>query len=134
MLPPTCTITHRPDLGVLIVRWPADAPYPQLQADFEAILTMAKQHATGRWLLDVRRRAHLDPQLGDWTTRLFFPRAAAQLAPHPLRLSVLCSPARMAVYAASAEQQSYLAHGIAHRAYHMHLLCDEGDAMRWLLE
>jgi len=133
MLPPTCSITHRPDLDALIVRWPTDASYPQLQADFEAILAAAQQHATGHWLLDVRRRAHLAPQLGDWTTRIFFPHAATQLAPQPLRLSVLCSPARMAVYAASAEQQSYLAHGTGHRAYHMHLVCDEGEAMRWLL-
>ncbi|UOR05404.1 hypothetical protein MUN82_21065 [Hymenobacter aerilatus] len=134
MLSPTCSIAYRPDLGALIVRWPTDAPFPTLQDDFEAILAVAEQHGTARWLLDVRRRAHLNPQLGDWTTRVFFPRAAARLAPQPLRLSVLCSPARMAVYAASAEQQSYLDHGIAHQAYQMHLVCDEGKAMEWLLE
>ncbi|MBC6611998.1 hypothetical protein H8B15_13780 [Hymenobacter sp. BT507] len=133
MQPPTCSITYRPDLGALIVRWPDDAPFPTLQADFEAILAVAEQHGTARWLLDVRRRAHLDPQLGDWTTRIFFPHAAGRLVPQALRLSVLCSPARMAVYAASAEQQSYLAHGIAHQAYQMHLVCDEGKAMEWLL-
>jgi len=134
MLPPTCSITHRPDLGALIVRWPADASLPDLQNDFEAILVVATQHATALWLLDVRRRDQLNLELGRWTTQLFYPEAAARLAPQPLRLAVLCSPARMAVYAASEEQQQYLTFGLAmERTYRMQLFGDEGPAMQWLL-
>lgn len=130
----TCSITYRPDLGVLIVRWPEDAPLPQLQTDFEAILATAEQHATARWLLDVRRRDQLNPELGNWTTSIFYPHAAARLTPQELRLSVLCSPARMAVYETSQVQKRYLTYGLSNeRTYRMRLFGDEGAAMQWLL-
>ncbi|HEX8351025.1 MAG TPA: hypothetical protein VF598_13765 [Hymenobacter sp.] len=130
----TCSIAHRPDLGVLVVRWPEDAPLPQLQTDFAGILQVAEQHETARWLLDVRRRDQLSPEFGHWTTSTFFPSAAARLIPQVLRLSVLCSPVRMALYEADPLQKQYLSYGLSpERRYHMHLFGDEGAAMKWLL-
>ncbi|MBO0357214.1 hypothetical protein J0X19_04605 [Hymenobacter sp. BT186] len=129
----TCTIQHRSDLGVLVVRWPDDAPLEQLQADFEAVLAMSEQTATAYWMLDVRRRDQISPELGHWTTTIFYPQAAGRLAPQILRISVLCSPARMAVYAADPIQMQYLTYGLApERPYHMRLFGDEGTAMEWL--
>jgi len=130
----TCSIVHRPDLGVVVARWLEDAPLAQLQADFTALLHEAEQQATARWLLDVRRRDQLSPELGHWTTSIFYPQAAAQLLPQQLRISVLCSPARMAVYETSDEQKEYLSYGLSNeRTYRMRLFGDEGSAMQWLL-
>lgn len=70
MLPSTCSIDHRPDLGAFVVRRPIDALFPRPQADFEAVLAVTRQHATGRWLLNARRREHLALQLGDWIGRV----------------------------------------------------------------
>ncbi|WP_022822183.1 hypothetical protein [Hymenobacter norwichensis] len=129
----TCTIQHRSDLGVLVVRWPDDAPLHQLQADFAAVLAMAEQTTTAFWLLDVRRRDQISPELGHWTTTIFYPQAANRLAPQTLRISVLCSPARMAVYDADPIQMQYLTFGLApERPYQMRLFGDEGTAMEWL--
>jgi hypothetical protein len=129
----TCTIQYRPDLEALVVRWPSDAPLLQLQADFAAILAVAQQHDTARWLLDVRRREQISPELGRWTTTVFYPHAASRLAPQALHISVLCSPARMAVYAADPIQMQYLTYGLApERSYYMRLFGDEGTAMEWL--
>jgi hypothetical protein len=130
----TCSIVHRPDLGVVVARWLEDAPLAQLQADFTALLLEAEQHATARWLLDVRRRDQLSPELGNWTTSIFYPHAAAQLLPQQLRISVLCSPARMAVYESNPIQREYLSYGLSNeRTYRMRLFGDEGSAMKWLL-
>ena len=128
-----CTIVYRPDLHLLVGRWLDDAPVPQLQADYAALLMTAQAHGVGRWLLDVRRRDQLAPELGQWTTSTFYPEASMQMAPHQLQIAVLCSPARLAVYAASARQQEYLNYGLAaERPYQLRLFGDEGQAMEWL--
>lgn len=133
MLPPTCSIQYRPDLRVLVVRWPADAPLPQLQADFEAVLAAATEAGAHHWLLDVRRRENLAPELAYWTTHDFFPRAAARLAPPPLLIAALASPARMAVYERDERQRQTLAYGQEPaRPYRLVLFGDEGAAMQWL--
>ncbi|WP_139925715.1 hypothetical protein [Hymenobacter sp. DG01] len=129
-----CTITCRPDLGILVVRWPMQAAPAQLRADYQAILAAATHNHLSRWLLDVRRRNELDPEIGQWTTHEFYPEAAAQLAPQPLRIAVLCSPARLEVYKADPAQEQYLNFGLApERTYHMHLFIEEGPALQWLL-
>lgn len=133
MLPPSCSIQYRPDLRVLVVRWPADAPLPQLQADFEAVLQVAAEHGAHYWLLDVRRREELAPELAHWTTHEFFPRAATQLGAPPLRIATLASPTRMAVYETSDYQRRTLAYGQDNtRPYRLQLFGDEGAAVQWL--
>ena len=131
--PESCAITYRPDLHVLVARWPGDAPVPQLQADFEAILREAEQQQADRWLLDVRRRDQLNPEFGHWANYAFYPMASARLAPRALRIAVLCSPVRLALYAADTRQQEYLSYGLAtERPYQLRLFGDEGYAMKWL--
>jgi hypothetical protein len=127
------TITYRSDLHLLIGRWLSDAPVAQLQADYEDLLAVAETHGVARWLLDVRRRDQLSPELGHWANYTFYPLASTKLAPQPLHIAVLCSPARLAVYAADTQQQAYLEYGLsAERPYHLHLFGDEGQAMHWL--
>ncbi|MBC8082287.1 MAG: hypothetical protein H7Z21_03690 [Hymenobacter sp.] len=129
----TCSIQYRPDLDILVVRWPKDAALLQLQANFAAVLATAEQCGVARWLLDVRRRDQIRPELGRWTTTVFYPQAASRLVPQVLRMSVLCSPARMAVYASDPVQLHHLTYGLApERSYCMRLFGDEGTAMEWL--
>ncbi|HEX8428513.1 hypothetical protein [Hymenobacter sp.] len=129
----TCTIQYRPDLSILVVRWPDDAPLLQLQADFTAVLVAAQEHNVARWLLDVRRREQISLELGRWTTSIFYPQAASRMAPQVLHISVLCSPARMAVYASDPIKMQHLTYGLApERPYYMRLFGDEGSAMEWL--
>ncbi|RYU82194.1 hypothetical protein [Hymenobacter persicinus] len=129
-----CLITFRPDLATLVARWQDDAPVGALQADFAALLAEAQSLPTALWLLDVRRRENLDPELASWTTTTFFPQAAAALRPARLRIAVLCSPARLAVYASDDYQMQQLTYGMApERPYQMQLFGDEGAAMLWLL-
>ncbi|RTQ45277.1 hypothetical protein EJV47_25705 [Hymenobacter gummosus] len=133
MSSPTCSIQYRPDLQLLVVRWPADAPFAQLQVDFEAVLHAAQEHQAARWLLDVRRREELTPQLAEWTTHEFFPRAADALRPQSLRIGVLASPGRMAVYERDEVQRDTLAYGLdGARTYRLRLFGEEGSVIEWL--
>ncbi|RSK35251.1 hypothetical protein [Hymenobacter metallilatus] len=128
------SLTPRPDLHILVARWTDDGPTAQLQHEYATILASAHQHGLGRWLLDVRRRDQLNPELGQWTTHIFYPQAATQLAPQQLRIAVLCSPVRLAVYEADPTQQQYLAYGLEPgRNYDLRLFIEEGLAMEWLL-
>ena len=129
----SCSLHHRPDLGLLVARWPSDASVYQLQTDFEALLRAALERDTARWLLDVRRRAALQPDFAHWTVHDFFPRAAVALAPRPLRIAALCSPARLTVYDTSAEQKAIIEEGTApEQRYQLRLFLDEGATMQWL--
>ncbi|OON68747.1 hypothetical protein B0919_11190 [Hymenobacter sp. CRA2] len=115
------------------MRWPADAPFVQLQADFEAVLNTAEAQRTAHWLLDVRRREELTPELAEWTTHDFFPRAARQLSFQVLRIGVLASPTRMAVYEQDGVQRDTLQFGLdGARPYRLRLFGDEGAAVEWL--
>jgi hypothetical protein len=127
------SITPRPDLGILVVRWADDAPRAQLQEHYAILLATAQEHNIWRWLLDVRRRDHLDPEFGRWTTHVFYPKAAT-LATAPLCMAVHCSPARLAVYESDAVQREYITYGTSkERPYQLHLFIEEGPAMQWLL-
>lgn len=128
------TLTPRPDLGILVARWADDAPTALLQDDYAALLAVAHQHQLARWLLDVRRRDQLNPELGEWTTHVFYPQAAGRLAPLPLRIAVHCSPGRLSVYQDDPDQQRYLDYGLAaDRPYKLHLFIEEGPAIDWLV-
>ncbi|MBX0291152.1 hypothetical protein K3G63_11910 [Hymenobacter sp. HSC-4F20] len=130
-----CNITARPDLGILVARWTADAPATELRAQYATILASAQQHQLSRWLLDVRRRDQLDPEIGQWTTHVFYPEVARVLAPLPVRLGVLCSPARLAIYNQAADQHQFLSYGLAaERPYQLQLFIEEGTALAWLLQ
>ncbi|MET4108661.1 hypothetical protein [Hymenobacter sp. UYP22] len=128
------SLTPRPDLHALVARWSDDSPTLQLQQDYANILAQAQEHRLARWLLDVRRRDQLNPELGRWTTHEFYPLAASSLEPQHLRIAVLCSPGRLAVYEADPSQQQYLAYGLEPgRNYDLRLFIEEGVAMEWLL-
>ena len=60
-----------------------------------AALALAEWHACTLWLLDGRRTGPIEVVETNWLTNDFFPDAAARFAPHPLRLAVLSSPARV---------------------------------------
>ena len=60
-----------------------------------AALALAERHACTRWLLDGRRTGPIGVAKTNWLANDFFPDAAARFAPHPLRLAVLSSPARV---------------------------------------
>jgi hypothetical protein len=127
------TISFRPDLQVMVVRWHTQAPLDVVQADYDRMLASAEASGLSEWLLDVRRREKITAELSDWVTNTFYAEAVAYLAPKRLRLTVLSSPALSEAYRSDSAQKQYVAYVLGpSRPYDVALFEDEGAAMRWL--
>ncbi len=124
---------YRPDLGLLFLRWLRPGTLADAQASYRAALVLAHQHGCGRWLLDARRAGLIEVAETNWLADEFFPEAAAGLAPQPLRLAVLSSPARIEQMHADAAVAPHVARALApERPYQARIFADEGIAVAWL--
>jgi hypothetical protein len=91
---PSITLTHRPDLGLVIARWQRDIAPAELRGDYLAIRAVADEAACGRWLLDLRRRDDItEPTVNHWVGYEFAPSLRGRYAA-PARLAYLVSPLR----------------------------------------
>ncbi|GAB2471363.1 hypothetical protein GCM10011375_37820 [Hymenobacter qilianensis] len=130
---PTRTITFRPDLNVLVVRWHTHAAVEVVQADYAQMLDAAEASRCTDWLLDVRRREAAPAALSAWVSHVFYPGAVARLSPHRLRMAVLSSPSLTELYRTDPEHQKHVAYSTdPARPYDIRLFDDEGQAMHWL--
>ncbi|RYU82193.1 hypothetical protein [Hymenobacter persicinus] len=128
------TLSYRPDLGVLTVRWLRDVTFEELQEGFRSASALSHTHQATCWLVDVRRRVMLDAFQSEWVAQRLLPEMAATLAPDPLFVAYLLAPARvenirlepaLRATVAQAEHSS--------QAYRLRTFADEGPAMQWLL-
>ncbi|WP_426061253.1 hypothetical protein [Hymenobacter sp. B1770] len=130
---PSRTITFRPDLQVMVVRWHTQADFAVVQADYAAMLAAAEASGFTNWLLDVRRRDRAAVERSAWVSQTFYPGAVAQLSPRRLRVAVLNSPALTAAFRTDPELQQHVAYSTdPARPYDIQLFADEGGAMSWL--
>ncbi|MET4076205.1 hypothetical protein [Hymenobacter sp. UYCo722] len=129
----TYNLTYRPDLDIVFLRWLAPDTLAEAQASYEAALALALEHRCGNWLLDSRRCGPLDLFETAWLTRVFFPAAVAQLAPHPLRLAVFSSMQRLEQMRTDASvAPAVQAALVATQPYDAALFTTETDALAWL--
>ena len=129
----TYTLSYRPDLDIVFLRWLAPDTLAESQASYEAALALALAHGCGNWLLDSRRCGPLDLFETAWLSRGFFPAAVAQLAPRPLRLAVFSSLQRWEQMRADAGVAPAVQHAIAaNQPYEAAVFMVETDAVAWL--
>ncbi len=130
---PSRSISFRLDLQVMVVRWHSHAPLEVVQADYAQMLVAAEAHGISDWLLDVRRRDKVTPELSAWVSKDFYPQATQRLAPRRLRMAVLNSPALNQAYVLDPDQKKYVDYVMdPARPFDIGLFDDEGAAMRWL--
>lgn len=130
---PSRTITFRPDLQVMVVRWHTHADLEVVQADYAQMLAAAEATGISDWLLDVRRREKVTAELSAWVSQEFYPAAVGRMAPRRLRMAVLSSPALTEMYRNDPDQKKYVAYSTdPTRPYDIRLFDDEGQAMSWL--
>lgn len=130
----TRTITYRPDLRIMIVRWFQDASLSVLQADYHAMLAVAEESNCARWLLDVRRREGANPELSAWASATFYPLAATRLLPQRLHLAVLNSSYIYERFLNDPVQRQHVDYMLApERPFLTRVFDDEGAATRWLM-
>ena len=133
--PSSLEISYDPEQDVCTVRWLTDSTMPNLQAEYEAVLTAGPARRTARWLLDVRRRPLPTIETANWLNFNWLPRAAGLLAPAQLCVAYLMSSDRAKALAADSVLQSNLNDTLAapDHYYQIGLFEDEDAAVRWLL-
>lgn len=126
------TITHRPDLTTLIVRWLAPTTDDELRRDYAAIEAAALAHDQCRnWLFDIRRRATADDSFNAWVSQHFYPLLPAKLG-GPVRVAFLSTPMQLAQVILGTSQT--VVAEAAKTGTHIRFFADEGPALAWLMQ
>lgn len=128
------SLTYRPDLRMVLLRWLRDASLPEMQIGHQAALHLARQHAATHWFIDVRRRLLVDNTHSSWVIDEFLPQAAT-LLPATLRVAYFMSPNRQRTIDSQPELQAIFSRAQApNLPYRMQAFMDEAAAITWLLE
>jgi hypothetical protein len=131
---PTYSLAYQESLNVVVVRWLGPYTPAEARASYRAALALARRYCCARWLLDARRAGPLNLEMAEWLTHHFFPGVAARLAPHPLRLAVICSPARFQELRANPTAAAAVGQALAdERPYQAGLFYDEGEGVAWVM-
>jgi len=127
-------LIYRSDLDLLTARWLTDSTLLNIQAEYEALLAAGQTHATGRWLLDLRRRPIPTADVAQWVMYDWLPRAAASMAPVRLRLAYFISPGRRDAMRTDASLYARMKDALdPEQPYDLQLFSDEGEAVGWLM-
>ncbi|TGE26750.1 hypothetical protein [Hymenobacter metallicola] len=71
--PDFLTISFRPDLNILVVRWQRLISLAEMQQGYLHLLEHAAYHNCRHWLLDGRRRFNTDREGAQWMVSTFLP-------------------------------------------------------------
>ncbi|MCB2378593.1 hypothetical protein LGH70_13415 [Hymenobacter sp. BT635] len=77
--PDFLTVTYRPDLQVLVVRWQRLITVDEMQQGYRLLLEYAAEYGCRRWLLDGRRRFNTDREGAQWMVSTFLPQLQLRL-------------------------------------------------------
>ncbi|GAB2864859.1 hypothetical protein [Hymenobacter ruber] len=131
---PAYTLAYQESLQVVVLRWLKPYTVAEARKSYQATLALALRYGCARWLLDARHTGPLNLEVAEWLTYKFLPAVAVGLAPHPLRLGVICSAARFQQLQTDDTVASAVCQALAdERPYQAGLFYDEGAAMAWLM-
>lgn len=129
----TYTLSYRPDLHIVFLRWLGPDTLAEAQASYEATLAVALAHGCGNWLLDSRRCGPLRADETAWLAHAFFPAAVAQLNPQALRLGVFSSLLRLEQMRTDTAVAPLVRAAIAAtQPYEAAIFLNEAEAVEWL--
>ncbi|QIX62577.1 hypothetical protein HER32_15910 [Hymenobacter sp. BT18] len=130
---PDYQLQYRPDLQLLILRWLRPLSLPDMQASCRQLLALALECQCAHWLLDGRREGPINLPVTQWLTEEFFPEAVRSLAPHPLFLAALRSPARLQQLSSDTTVAPAVHRALApEQPYHTAVFLTEAEALAWL--
>ncbi|MBH8557883.1 hypothetical protein [Hymenobacter negativus] len=131
---PAYSLAYQQGLHMVVLRWLKPYTAAEARKSYQATLVLALQHGCARWLLDARGTGPLNLEVAEWLTHKFLPAVAVGLAPHPLRLAVICPPARFEQLHTDPTVAAAVSEALAdERPYQAGLFYDEGAAVAWLM-
>ena len=132
------SLTYRPDLQLIVVRWLRDASLPEVQLGHQAVLELALRHGATRWFVDVRRRLLVNNAHSSWVSNEFLPQAAALLPAAVLRVAYLTSLSRQRTIDTQPELRAIISRIQSPESssfcYQWRSFLNEATAMAWLSE
>ncbi|TGE09460.1 hypothetical protein [Hymenobacter fodinae] len=122
-------LLHRSDLSILTARWLRTTSSPELRTGYHRLLEFAAGCTTCLWLIDSRRREHLENSDVHWLVRDFYPTLRNRLGQH-VYLAYLVSPAQLDD---TTDDMTLPALPYTHGDYcSINQFTNEGDAVQWL--
>ncbi|SNC76675.1 hypothetical protein SAMN06265337_3506 [Hymenobacter gelipurpurascens] len=122
-------LMHRPDLSILTARWLRTTSSPELRTGYHRLLEFASGCTTCLWLIDSRRREHLNNSDVHWLVRDFYPMLRTRLGQH-VYLAYLISPTQLED---TTDDETLPALPYTHGDYcSINQFTDEGEAVQWL--
>ncbi|WP_139925213.1 hypothetical protein [Hymenobacter sp. DG01] len=122
-------LTHRPDLGIVAVRWTRPTASHELRAGYQEVLRYATAcDLCHRWLIDSRRRLEVDARDVHWLTTVFYPLLRQHLGNHAY-LAFLVAPHQLNDVHDDTLPPLPYTHG---NYCSLNQFTDEGEAVRWL--
>lgn len=128
-VPDFLTISYRPDLKMMVVRWMRVITLAEMCQGYELLLQAAIEHQCRQWLLDVRRRNNTDREGAQWMQHYFLPRMARELGGY-VALAYLLPPIHLRDSAADGAfpPASYF----EGKSFSSDRFIDERMALEWL--
>ncbi|UOQ73280.1 hypothetical protein [Hymenobacter cellulosilyticus] len=128
-VPDFLTLTFRPDLNVLLVRWQRLISVAEMQQGYLVLLEYAAEHGCRHWLLDGRRRFNTDREGAQWMLSTFLPQLQPRLHQRTY-LAYLLAPVNLRDQDADAAFPPATYFG--GKPFLAERFVEEGEAVRWL--
>lgn len=122
---------YRPETGTMVCRWLREVTPAEMRTSCKYLFAEARGIGSRRWLLDMRRRRHEDPETAQWLLNEFMPALAVHFG-GPTFLACLLSPAHLVRVEDPAVDLVHVAP--PHRSVHVGLFTEERAANAWLVQ
>ncbi|MCC2545644.1 hypothetical protein LJY25_04245 [Hymenobacter sp. BT175] len=123
-------LSHRPDLGVMFVRWMRPVTSQELQQGYLKLLEESAAVQCRAWLLDARRRRNTDGASQRWMLTELLPMAVTRLGGR-VYLAFLLAPVHLRD--AASDDVFPPAEFFIDKPYAAERFTDEGPALAWLV-
>jgi hypothetical protein len=127
--PDFLTVTFRPDLNILLVRWQRLISVSEMEHGYLTLLEHAAFYGCRRWLLDGRRRFNTDREGAQWMVSTFLPLLQPRLGQRTY-LAYLLAPVTLRDQDADAAFPP--AAYFADKPFLGERFVEEGEAISWL--
>lgn len=123
------TVSFQQEMRILFCRWNDKVNLHQFTEGYYASLEVARQHKSGLWLHDIRKRDNSDKLKANWFLTTFLPYLEHTLN-KPVLIAYLMSPHQKKLLL--ADQQTQHEEKVLSRLLKVKYFTSEHDAVLWL--
>ncbi|MCC2545654.1 hypothetical protein LJY25_04295 [Hymenobacter sp. BT175] len=126
------TLSYRPDLHVLFLRWTRPATSEEHRSGYRTALALAQAHGAGHWLVDLRSRGLASAEDFGWVLREFREQLSRELPAASRRLAYLVAPYHFELISERSRALEATLPETARPGAHVRIFMEEHLALEWL--